>query len=405
MGNSTSTTTTAEEELEPEIIQTPSKVDLKDDDGYVWPKNLYMETRDMASISFLIYTFGYAVDVARKVGLKGLQQTNDGQIVHDSIDDEITSKEEKNEKEQQAVFDLPRSFTPNEILQILTDNYDVLSTQYPKIFSKNPESESGGEESNTEEIIESNYDKIITNLQAMQERIEEAQADGGGGESIESSRPLQVVEYDDRHQQHELVYAITKDDINKRITLVFRGTDNTLAFGSNWTTNLSMNKTQAIIPKLLESVIPPVDTTSYNGFYTTGGMWIHSGFYNYIFNLTKDDDDPITWRKYDEIVKDLKSVFDSNPKYSKEYKLYVTGHSLGAALSTVVAFYLACGYNGSGSGSGSSESDDSDAVDMSFIPKPITCINFASPRVGDGNFLNGIQHLEEHGLLRMLRIV
>ena len=398
MGNSTSTT--ADEELEPEvIIQTPIKVDLKDDDGYVWPKNLYFETRDMASISFLIYTFGYAVDVARKVGLKGLQQTNDGQIVHDS-----TSKEDK------KVFDLPRSFTPDEILQILTDNYDVLSTQYPKIFAKSssetttaPADESTSGETTEELEEESNYDKIITNLQAMQERIDEdAQAEGT---SIE--RPLQVVEYDDRHQQHELVYGITKDDINKRITLVFRGTDNTLAFGSNWTTNLSMTKTQATIPKLLETVIPPVDTTSYNGLYTTGGMWIHSGFYNYIFNVTKDEDDPATWRKYDEIVKDLKSVFDSDPKYSKEYKLYVTGHSLGAALSTVVAFYLACGYSG-GSGTDSSESSDEAAasvVDMSFIPKPITCINFASPRVGDGNFLNGIQHLEEQGLLRMLRIV
>jgi hypothetical protein len=39
-------------------------------------------------------------------------------------------------------------------------------------------------------------------------------------------RPLALVEYDDKHQQHELVYAVAKDDINKRITLVFRGTEN-----------------------------------------------------------------------------------------------------------------------------------------------------------------------------------
>eukprot|EP00548_Thalassiothrix_antarctica_P004539 CAMPEP_0194137896 /NCGR_PEP_ID=MMETSP0152-20130528/7731_1 /TAXON_ID=1049557 /ORGANISM="Thalassiothrix antarctica, Strain L6-D1" /LENGTH=76 /DNA_ID=CAMNT_0038835097 /DNA_START=50 /DNA_END=277 /DNA_ORIENTATION=- len=73
-----------------------------------------------------------------------------------------------------------------------------------------------------------------------------------------------------------------------------------------------------------------------------------------------EKDDPSN-RKYDVIMKECKILLEENPGY----KLYVTGHSLGAALSSIFAFYAAC---------------DED------IPKPVTCINFASPRVGNKSF-------------------
>merc|ERR1712038_475 len=64
------------------------------------------------------------------------------------------------------------------------------------------------------------------------------------------------------------------------------------------------------------------------------------------------------------------------------FKVYVTGHSLGAALSTLAAFYLSC---------------DPD------IPKPVSNINFASPRVGSESFLKATQLLEQKAQLRILR--
>lgn len=73
-------------------------------------------------------------------------------------------------------------------------------------------------------------------------------------------------------------------------------------------------------------------------------------------------------------------MLEANPGY----KLYVTGHSLGGALASVVAFYFAC--------------DDS-------IPKPVTCISFAAPRVGDYGFREAVNALEQSKRLRMLRIV
>ena len=188
----------------------------------------------------------------------------------------------------------------------------------------------------------------------------------------DNDRPLTLEEYDDRHQKHELVYGIAKDDINKRITLVFRGTENELAFQSNWSTNLFLSKTKGKLPEVLK------DDLKLPGFWKS--IWFHSGFYKYVFDITKDENDDETWRKYDEIVVDVKRLLERYPNY----KLYVTGHSLGGGLSTLVSFYLAC------------EPD---------IPKPVTCINFASPRMGDPNFLQAVQELEQRRWLRMLRVV
>jgi putative lipase involved disintegration of autophagic bodies len=175
-----------------------------------------------------------------------------------------------------------------------------------------------------------------------------------------------VEEFDDKHQKHEMVYGVTKDDINKRITLAFRGTENELAMQSNWATNLSTLKKRALVPEVVKDVV--------------SGMWVHAGFLNYVFDPTKDETDHSEFRKYDEIVEDVKHLLKQKP----DYKLYVTGHSLGAALSTLVSFYLACDPE---------------------IPKPVTCISFASPRLGDHDFLKATRWLEEQKMLRVLRVV
>lgn len=99
-----------------------------------------------------------------------------------------------------------------------------------------------------------------------------------------------------------------------------------------------------------------------------------------MFGKTTDTGDAEEKRKYDEILEDVKPLLAANPGY----KLYVTGHSLGGALSSIAAFYLAC--------------DDD-------VPKPVTCISFAAPRVGDEGFLKATNQLEREKRLRMLRVV
>ena len=100
----------------------------------------------------------------------------------------------------------------------------------------------------------------------------------------------------------------------------------------------------------------------------------------YIFGPTATETDSPEKRKFDEILEAIKPLVEAHPTYV----LYVTGHSLGGALSTIVSFYLAC--------------DES-------IPKPVTCINFASPRVGNHSFLEASTALEKCQSLRFLRVV
>lgn len=199
----------------------PSSID---NDSYEWPENLYLETRDMAAVSFLVYSFGWLQDVARKQGgLKGLQVDQDGHL----------------SKESSSTKRLYRSFTPTEVNQIIQDNRDVLAKEYPEEFK---------EGSDQAKILEQS-------LQIMQERAVKSGLE----------RPIQVIEFDDHHQDKEMVYAVAKDDVSKRITLVFRGTENALAFKTNWLTNFSVLKEKGIIPDAVKDVD---EINFHGGFYS-----------------------------------------------------------------------------------------------------------------------------------------
>jgi hypothetical protein len=106
-----------------------------DGDGtveYKFPEpTLYDEMRDMAALSFLVYSFAYATDAARTEGLKGLDVSDAGRI--------------------SASRDLPRSFTPKEILDLVEENRDALREKYDFAFGDNPE-----------------YEMLLKNLKTMQ---------------------------------------------------------------------------------------------------------------------------------------------------------------------------------------------------------------------------------------------
>lgn len=210
MGN-TESTEPQETEAAPAIVTC--------DDSYKWPANLYVETRDMGAAAFLVYIFGWTLDVARKQGgLKGLAVDTKG---HASKDANSTSR-------------LNRSFTPTEVKQIIADNREVLVEAYPNRFK--------------------DATLLEQSLQIMQDRAAKSGLD----------RPLELVEFDDHHQDKEMVYAVAKDDDAKRITLAFRGTDTELALTNNWLTNFTMLKVKGDVPDVAK------DTE----------VWFHGGFYS-----------------------------------------------------------------------------------------------------------------------------
>jgi hypothetical protein len=96
---------------------------------------------------------------------------------------------------------------------------------------------------------------------------------------------------------------------------------------------------------------------------------------------TEDPTDHILKTKKDQILESICKIHTKYPTYS----IYVTGHSLGAALATISSYYI--------------------ATTIQTLQRPVTCINFASPRVGDGLFLEAIQTLEQEKRLRVCRFV
>jgi len=345
MGNSPSATEEAAG-APPPTANSVNDSTLVTTPDYQWPNNLYEESRDMAAASFLVYTFGYILETARN---------NPGAIAGLEVDSKRKMKKHSSSAAaaSRSSAELARSFTPHEVAAIVKENAALLAESFPIEF-KDPTA-------------------VERSLELLQQRVDDHASSIISKNSSNSNknnlgrRPLTLREYDDKHQEHELVYAVAVDDINKRVTLVFRGTDNELSFYSNWTTNAYVAKTTVDLPDQLKG---KVDFETVN---------LHSGFYNYLFSATFDDTDDPEKTKIDEIMDDVKPLLAANP----DYKLYVTGHSLGAAMSGLVSFFLAC---------------DTD------IPKPVTCINFASPRIGDWNYLNAVQVLEQTHQLRFCRL-
>lgn len=324
-------------------ISSTHSADIRNPYGrtYVWPSSLYQEVSQLADISFVIYIFAYLSAAAKKAQEVG--------VAFHGLKVDETSRLAK--KPNMKSSSLDRNFTPDEIQKLIMDNLQFLQEHFAGFGFEEP-------------TLSSTYKSL--------ERLNQPSSSEQQEDDSSSTRPWRaytIEEFEDNFQSDELVYSLVKDSYHKRITLVFRGSENKLgAAATNWTTNLNVNVKNADLPQIVDGNI--VDQS----------VGLHEGYYNYIFGKTVDTTDDENFTKYDQIKEDVLGLLKKFPGY----KLYVTGHSLGAGLSTIAAFYLAC---------------DKD------IPKPVTCINFASPRVGTRSFLNACQYLEKTCQLRILRVV
>ena len=100
---------------------------------------------------------------------------------------------------------------------------------------------------------------------------------------------------------------------------------------------------------------------------------------DYIFGPSNEDKS-----KFEQIVHILEQLYATD-EY-KDYRVFVTGHSLGGSLSTLFAFALA-------------------RANKAFcIPYPITAITFASPASGNDDFNIAFKAFEDEGKIRQIRI-
>jgi hypothetical protein len=176
----------------------------------------------------------------------------------------------------------------------------------------------------------------------------------------------EIVDYmDEETNKFGLVYGITINRTMKRVTVVFRGT----VGGTDLLADANFNHNREYFADVGTDVK------------------VHSGFSGYLFKKIPGE----TRTKYDRIVAALKGVYDRNLVHEKdrdEYKVVVSGHSLGGALANLFAFTL------------SVREGDSDCP----LFKYIRAVTFAAPVVGNKGYDNAFREQEAKGKLNMIRV-
>mmetsp|Transcript_20172 Transcript_20172/g.19422 ORF Transcript_20172/g.19422 Transcript_20172/m.19422 type:complete len:409 (-) Transcript_20172:227-1453(-) len=175
--------------------------------------------------------------------------------------------------------------------------------------------------------------------------------------------------YDDNFADTSVVYGITVSREKRRITVVFRGSTTEV----DWLANFDLFLTEAKTPSILTEKL---------GFDENKKIYVHGGWYKYLIS----GKDKVGNYKYDDILKDITDLYTKQE--CSGYDLYITGHSLGGALSTLLSFKLA----------GSSK------MDAHLDGRPIYNISFASPMVGDETFKEAFECLEKAGRIRHFRV-
>ena len=167
----------------------------------------------------------------------------------------------------------------------------------------------------------------------------------------------------DDKQKDELVYSITVYRARRILMVAFRGSVTI----HDWAVDARLTITRVANPLAGEGSVTIPQRKD---------LGIHSGFHSYLFGTrTKRDSNS----KYDQILENLRVLLKKHPGFN----VFVTGHSLGGALATLCSFRLAM------------EED---------IQKPVTCVTFASPLIGNVAFARAFQELEIQHKIVCLRV-
>jgi hypothetical protein len=188
--------------------------------------------------------------------------------------------------------------------------------------------------------------------------------------SRDGSTPSEIYSIDDDYSDaskfgsaSECTYGITLNHELQRVTVVFRGS---VAL-KDFVTDVTVDDTAFDLP-----------TADDPGKINYGR--VHTGFYNSLYGPTKVGNEGNNLCQAEEILGKLQKLFITYP----DYTLWVTGHSLGAAQSSLFAFRA--------------------AMHVGIPKRPVMNVSFASPFVGDHTFQKEFQDLESKGLIRHLRV-
>jgi hypothetical protein len=171
-----------------------------------------------------------------------------------------------------------------------------------------------------------------------------------------------IVWVNDWYPMKDLTYAISVDALQKRVMVVFRGAITT----QDWKSAFNMG---------FHSIRNPVKE-EYEGRKEI--LRVFSGLYTYLFRKRKDTGTT----KYDEIANMVHKY--GLERIGPDYKLFVTGHSLGGALTHFFSFYA--------------------STDKRFTKNgPVKGIAFASPYIGGHSWADAFRNQERKKLLQLVQ--
>jgi len=263
------------------------------------------------------------------------------------------------------------------------------------------------------ELGDDRYGVFEAFLDTREKRLEESAVRMGTTyAALEQEQQMGVMHFGDEKSNQELVYAINLDSVRKRVIVVFRGT----------TTKIDLRQDLRAYQQVIENPLKGATGMSDN-------IRVHFGFYEYLFaNERKEQEEKMEESlkiveedvimsteekrdrremlhqeksnaifqmdklqdaygieiesKCDLIMSQAISLLEKNPGF----ELYITGHSMGGALATLFGAVAAMS-------------------NSPHVPKPVTCISFSSPKVGNVHFKTVYEKLEQDDLIRKVRVL
>uniref|UniRef100_A0A7S4HXS5 Fungal lipase-type domain-containing protein n=1 Tax=Odontella aurita TaxID=265563 RepID=A0A7S4HXS5_9STRA len=169
-----------------------------------------------------------------------------------------------------------------------------------------------------------------------------------------------LVWMNDWYPLKDCTYAISVDPGKKEVLVVFRGAITRADWGHAKDVRLKK--------------VPNPVKDDFEG--KTDTIALHQGFYKYLFRKRKDN----YTTKYDEIT----NVLHHFGSQLGDYKVVVTGHSLGGALTILFSLWA--------------------SADERFTKNgPIKMFTFGNPFVAGQSFLHTFRHQEQRGKLQLAR--
>lgn len=240
--------------------------------------------------------------------------------------------------------DMTTALHPHDFLQIVRDNYDYMAANYPLVSRQ------------------FGWYSVLKLYQKMEHLHDTHDNDS-----------IALMEFDDKHETTRLVYGIGVNKQQKRITVIFRGTY--AEHTRDWFRNFQFGLVDVPLP---EAARDQSQTENDNVQEETTKLFVHRGIYEYLLhNSERGPDYPR--ERYQEILSQVLRCLQQYP----DYRIFVTGHSLGGALALLWAFFAS--------------TDDR-------IPKPVTCLSLGSLMLGDAAFQKSVEQLEALGWLRHLSV-